>query len=247
MRLVHISDTHGPKWHTRLVIPECDVLIHSGDIGGRTTLLELTEFLIWFESQPATKKIWVAGNHDLVLDRQWAAKREKEDSILGMISTQQHYDAIKLMQNYDVVYLNGRDYVYEGMKFWGSPISPSFHREHWAFNRDRGKEISKEWGKVPNDVNVLITHTPPHGILDRIQDKYKSTPDEDVHRGCEDLMGVIKKRLHSLKLHCFGHIHENTGLIQVPISQTRTAWFSNGAVMNNSGDLLYPKPIVINI
>jgi predicted phosphodiesterase len=42
MKLVHISDTHGAKHHTKLIIPECDVLIHSGDLGGRTTLFELT-------------------------------------------------------------------------------------------------------------------------------------------------------------------------------------------------------------
>lgn len=247
LRLVHISDTHGPKWHTRLTIPECDVLVHSGDIGGRTTLLELTEFLIWFEKQPAKKKIWVAGNHDLIMDRKWAAKKEKEDGVFGMIAVQQHYDAIKLIQNYDVVYLNGKEHVHEGVKFWGSPMSPSFHREYWAFNLDRGEEIKKEWAKIPNDVNVLITHGPPHGVLDSISEKYKASPDEDIHRGCEDLMSVIKKRLHSLKLHCFGHIHENTGLVQVPVSQTRLVWFSNGAVMNNGGDLVYPKPITINI
>lgn len=248
MRVCHISDTHGPKWHTRLEIPECDVLIHSGDIGGRTTLLELTEFLIWFEKQPAKKKIWVAGNHDLVLDKKWASNIEKTNgTVMGMLAKQYHEDAVNLIKNYDVIYLNAKDYVYEGVKFWGSPVSPSFHREHWVFNMDRGAEIKKEWSKIPNDVNVLITHTPPHGILDKIQEKYKQTVDEDIHRGCEDLMGVIKKRLHALKLHCFGHIHENTGFIQAPVSRTRLVWFSNGAVMNNAGDLLYPKPIIINI
>lgn len=36
MRIIHISDMHGPKGHTQLKIPECDVVICSGDIGGRT-------------------------------------------------------------------------------------------------------------------------------------------------------------------------------------------------------------------
>jgi Icc-related predicted phosphoesterase len=248
LRLVHISDTHGPKWHTRLEIPECDVLIHSGDIGGRTTLLELTEFLIWFERQPAKKKIWVAGNHDLVLDKKWAHRiGTTNGSIVGELALQYHSDAIKLIQNYNVIYLNGKDHVHEGIKFWGSPMSPSFHKEYWAFNLDRGEEIRKEWSKIPSDVDVLITHTPPHGMLDKIEEKYKSTPDEDVHRGCVDLMAVIKKRLTNLKLHCFGHIHENTGIIQVPVSQTRKVWFSNGAIMNNSGDLVYGKPLIFNL
>ena len=246
MKICHISDTHGPKWHTRLEIPECDVLVHSGDIGGRTTLLELTEFLIWFEKQPAKKKIWVAGNHDLILDKKWI-NRQSTDPVFSLMLNQAHNDALELIQNYDVVYLNGKDYVYEGVKFWGSPMSPSFHKEHWAFNLDRGNEIKKEWSKIPSDVHVLITHTPPYGMLDAIQEKYKSHPDEDIHRGCQDLIDVIKKRLFGLKLHCFGHIHENTGIIQMPVSQTRRVWFSNGAVINNGGDLLYPKPTVFNL
>jgi len=59
MRLVHISDTHGKKYHNNLIIPECDVLVHTGDIGGRTTCFELVEFLEWFNKQPAKIKIFI--------------------------------------------------------------------------------------------------------------------------------------------------------------------------------------------
>jgi len=248
MKIVHISDTHGSKWHSKLEIPECDVLIHSGDIGGRTNVFELTEFLIWFEKQPAKKKVWVAGNHDLILDKDWVRRKKKDlDSVAAMILEQQYDDAQRLLKVYDTTYLFSSGFEYEGVKFWGSAITPSFHREHWAFNKDRGEEISKEWSKVPGDTDVLITHGPPYGLLDSISEKYKSHPDEDIHRGCEDLLGVIKKRLLKLKLHCFGHIHENTGLVQVPISNSRRVWFSNGAIMTNGGDIVYPKPFIINL
>lgn len=246
MKICHISDSHGSKQHGKLEIPECDVLIHSGDIGGRTNLSELVEFLIWFEKQPAKKKIWVAGNHDLILDKKWV-HRLSSDAVFNLMLNQAHKDGLELIKKYDVIYLNGEEYIYEGVKFWGSPMSPSFHKEHWAFNLDRGDEIKKEWSKIPSDVDVLITHTPPHGILDSILEKYKSHPEEDIHRGCEDLMNVIKKRLLKLKLHCFGHIHENTGLIQVPVSQTRLVWFSNGAVTNNGIELKVPKPLIITL
>ena len=59
MKIVHISDTHGSKYHNKLEIPECDVLIHSGDVGGRTNLFELQSFIIWFLEQSATIKIFV--------------------------------------------------------------------------------------------------------------------------------------------------------------------------------------------
>ncbi len=53
----------------------------------------------------------------------------------------------------------------EGLKFYGSPWQPTFH--NWAFNLDRGEEIKKVWDKIPNDTDVLITHGPPFGILDK--------------------------------------------------------------------------------
>ena len=76
MKIVHISDSHGAKYHTKLEIPECDVLIHSGDIGGRTSPTEVQEFLAWFEKQPAKKRIFVAGNHDICLDYQMAKGKQ---------------------------------------------------------------------------------------------------------------------------------------------------------------------------
>lgn len=226
-------------------IPECDVLIHSGDIGGRTTLLELNEFLIWFESQPATKKIWVGGNHDLILDRKWVESRP--DTITQMIARQQYLDGLDLIREYDVVYLKEKDHVYEGVKFWGSPYSPSFHKEHWAFNADRGEEIRKVWSKIPSDVNVLITHTPVYGFLDTVTEEFMKPGETDYHKGCEDLLAVIKKRLFNLKLHCCGHIHDAVGCVLGHVSNNRRVWFSNGAVLRNDGTQLITKPLIINI
>jgi 3',5'-cyclic AMP phosphodiesterase CpdA len=74
MKIVHISDTHGAKHHSKLDIPECDVLLHTGDIGGRTDLLELQQFLEWFKKQPAKRRIFIAGNHDIILDKTFAKK-----------------------------------------------------------------------------------------------------------------------------------------------------------------------------
>lgn len=244
MRICHISDPHGAKGHTKLEIPECDVLVCSGDIGGRTNLLELTEFLIWMEKQPARKKILVAGNHDIIMDYAWV---KRQDDVLNLIANQQHLEALRIIPNYDVVYLNNKDYVFEGVKFYGSPYSPSFHREHWAFNADRGEEISKIWGRIPSDTHVLITHGPPFGVMDMVDLAGRTAWHIDGHVGCQDLMGVIKKRLTQLKLHCFGHIHDNYGVLLQPISNSRKVLFSNGAVLTNEYTQLITKPLIINI
>lgn len=234
VKIVHISDTHNIG-HKNLVIPECDLLLHTGDIGGRTNIMELTEFLIWFERQPAEKKIFCAGNHDIILDRRVGVRGQFED-------------AIALIDKYNVKYLENKEYIYNGLKIYGSPISPSFHRENgWAFNRDRGEEIQKEWAKIPSDVGVFITHSPPYGVLDEIPEKFKQYDEEDVHRGCHDMVAVIKKRLLQLKLVCFGHIHDQVGIVLKSISNKRRILFSNGAVLTNDYTQLITSPLIITI
>lgn len=231
MTITHISDTHGYQYHRGLEITQTDVFIHSGDIGGRTDIRELTEFLIWFESQPAILKIFVAGNHDIIMDKKMNSN---------------YSEVLELLKHYNIKYLDEKEYVWGGVKFFGSPYSPSFGY-NWAFNSDRGEQIKKNWAKIPSDVNVLITHTPVYGILDQVEDRYKRYPGEDTNVGCKDLLDVIKKRLFNLKLHCSGHIHGQYGVVQKTISRTRNVLFSNGAIINNNGDQLVYKPLIITI
>lgn len=246
MIICHVSDTH--KLHENLILPECDLLIHSGDIGGRTNLEELTLFLSWFEKQPADKKILVPGNHDIVLDKKWPHQLKSQGSDYGsMIAHQQHSDAMTLLKNYDVIYLCDSSYDYKGVKIWGSAYSPSFHRTHWAFNADRGQEIQKVWGKIPSDVEVLITHTPVRDILDRVEERYRQHTGENLNVGCDDLFAVMQKRLMKLKLHCFGHIHDNYGVVYKNITTNRRALFSNGAVLTNEYTQLITRPLTINL
>lgn len=245
LRIVHISDMHGPEFCKKLEMPECDVLIFSGDYSPwRGTLADLTEFLIWFEAQPARVRLFVAGNHDLILDNKWVYGRT--DTIGKLLALQQHRDALELIKNYDIKYLNNTDYVFEGVKFWGSPYSPTFGHD-WAFNADKGKEIQKIWAKIPSDVNVLITHTPVYGFLDTITDKYMKEGETDYHKGCKDLLEVIKKRLFNLKLHCCGHIHDAVGVVLGHVSDKRRVLFSNGAVVSNDAIQLITKPLIITI
>src|SRR5690606_32317587 len=65
----------------------------------------------------------------------------------------------------------------------------------------RGPELAAKWALIPDDTDVLVTHGPPHGILDRTYDH------EPV--GCEQLriaLGRVRPRVH-----VFGHIHEGYG------------------------------------
>jgi Icc-related predicted phosphoesterase len=86
-----------------------------------------------------------------------------------------------------------------GLQFWGSPVQPEFL--NWAFNKKRGAEIKRYWDRIPAGIDVLVTHGPPQGILDKTE--------EGLLVGCEELIGAVH-RVHP-KVHIFGHIHEGYG------------------------------------
>jgi hypothetical protein len=70
---------------------------------------------------------------------------------------------------------------------------------------------------------------------------------EDPNVGCKDLSNIITNKLIDLKLHCFGHIHDNYGIILHNVSNKRRILSSNGAVLTNRYDLLVNKPLIITI
>jgi Icc-related predicted phosphoesterase len=245
MKIVHVSDTHGK--HNNVIVPECDILVGTGDWGGRTNLKELTEFLTWFEKQPAKIKIFTAGNHDICLDKKWVLRKKNEGHLEGLLANQAWHDARQLIENYNVKYLEDAEFVYEGVKFYGSPYSPSFHRQNWVFNADRGQEIKTIWGRIPSDVDVLLTHSPVFGVLDEVPIEGRTDWHIDGHVGCQDLANVIKNRLMQLKLHCFGHIHDNAGVLIKKVSKSRQVIFSNGACVNNAYQPVITKPFIIEI
>jgi len=99
-------------------------------------------------------------------------------------------------------YLENSGVEIDGVKFWGSPWQPEFF--NWAFNLPRGRRLAEIWALIPDDTEVLITHTPPYGILDRV--------DSGEHVGCEDLRRALQRV--KPKVHVFGHIHEDRGVVE---------------------------------
>lgn len=184
MKLAVISDTHGQ--HDKVIIPDVDCLIHCGDISSMGTWSEIMEFMEWFANLNVQTKIFVAGNHDFHVER------DAEFRIM----------CNEYLDRPDIVYLNDSSFELNGIKIHGSPMSPRYG--NWAFMAERGHEIKKHWDKIPNDTEILITHSPPATILDRV------SRGESV--GCEDLLEAIGK-LPNLKYHLFGHIHEGRGWI----------------------------------
>lgn len=182
MKIVCISDTHGG--HVDVSLPDGDVLLHAGDVTAHGSEREFDDFLQWFESHPHSYRLLLAGNHDTYMEASMAEARRR-------------------CERAGVIWLNDSGTVIDGVSFWGSPITPRFH--DWSFMRDPGEDIERHWRMIPDSTDVLITHGPPHGILDEVM-----RDDGSLEKtGCPSLLQAV--RSISPKLHIFGHIHEGHG------------------------------------
>jgi Icc-related predicted phosphoesterase len=187
MRLVVISDTHNK--HKQVNVPEGDVLIHCGDFSGQGHSREIEQFHKWFLAQPHAYKVYIAGNHDIKFQDQ-----AYRDNILSKFKAP------------NVHYLQDGGVTIEGVTFYGSPWQPEFH--NWVFNLPRGGlELQRIWSLIPLDTDVLITHSPPQGVLDKCT---HSEPMYPQHAGCE----LLRERILQVqpKYHLFGHVHEGFGM-----------------------------------
>lgn len=198
MEITFISDTHGK--HKKLNLKGGDLIIFSGDLSSVGYSHEIKDFLKWFSKTPYFYKVFISGNHDFYFDHSRTPYTQKGIDRFG----KPHYSEENINQMLsdfpNITYLNDSGCDFEGIKIWGSPITPWFH--DWAFNRTRGKDIKKHWDLIPEDIDILITHGPPHGILDFVDRAMEP-------QGCEDLWN----RVLEVKplIHCFGHIHEGYG------------------------------------
>jgi Icc-related predicted phosphoesterase len=176
MRVVLLSDTHNR--HAELQVPDGDLLLHAGDFTMRGTEREIGAFDEWLSSLPHRDKVVIAGNHDFLFEREPRSAR----------SLIRHAE-----------YLQDSGITVSGLAIWGSPWQPWFM--DWAFNLQRGEPLRAVWDGIPAGTSILLTHGPPHGILDATA--------RGEHVGCEELLAAalrVRPRFHA-----FGHIHEGYG------------------------------------
>jgi len=172
-----MSDTHGH--HESVQIPDGDVIIHSGDYTKMQSMKELHKFAKWFGGLPHKHKIFVPGNHDECFEKQeWQSRN------------------IMSMRNVETLIDNS--ITLDNIKFYGTPQQPIF--QNWAFNKTSEK-LADYYAGIPNDTDVLITHTPPFWVLDRLING------DNV--GSLELAEAVKKV--QPKIHVFGHIHASYG------------------------------------
>ena len=180
MLIYALSDLHG---HLPHVPDNHDVLVIAGDIcpvGSHSRFLDQLGwfrdiFNPWLEGLNIKEKIIVWGNHD------WAPERVPH--LMPKISGHVLLD-------------NGIEI--DGINFWGSPWQLRFY--DWAFNLDE-PEIAKKYDRIPDNIDVLISHGPPYGYGD------KTFINQNV--GSPSLSKTILDK--NIKVTITGHIHPAYG------------------------------------
>lgn len=128
-RLVLISDTHNQC--KSLAIPDGDVLVHAGDGTESGDFRGVAAFLAWMERQSHPRKIFIAGNHDWMFER---------DPNIAQMMLRDSYP--------NITYLQDSGCEIGGLNFWGSPWQPWFM--NWAFNLPRkGAKLREKWNQIP--------------------------------------------------------------------------------------------------
>lgn len=196
MEITCISDLHGhyPQ------LEGGDLLIVAGDLTATDSVLDHMRLQMWLHEQNYKKRIIIAGNHDNRLQklpfesikRQYA--ETGEDYLCDSGTEFQH----KWTDERGI--LCGRNY-----KIWGSPWTLRFEGMNpncMAFTCETEEEIAQKWALIPDDVDILITHSPPFTIQDMTI--------EGKQAGSISLMVQHIQRLRP-KLWVFGHIHEAYG------------------------------------
>ena len=224
-----VSDLHGhyPQ------LEGGDLLIVAGDLTARDTKDEYLIFGDWIQKQNYRAKIVISGNHDGQIERILNECKLPDD--LGL--PKQNLNPFKL---FGVEYLcdSGTEFEYmevirpeigeanpmalilkhSTLKIWGSPWTLRFPGENprcLAFTCETEEELAEHWKCIPEDTDILVTHSPAYGVLDTVhREVFCGERDENV--GSESL---IKPLVHSdCRLHICGHIHEGYGEYTNPIS-----------------------------
>ena len=224
-----ISDLHSRQneWKDNLVYghwgyeyeqswKDLDLLIFAGDCSNNGTADEIDSFLHWFNLQPAKEKVMIGGNHDFFFDPNYTSMTDFGQKRHGFRAGDQE-SIDKMLAKYPKIhYLNDSSVELYGLKIWGSPVSPWFH--DWAYNRVRcnGQNdvfngIKQHWDKTPNDIDIMVTHTPPYGQGDLLSESHQREG-EDPKAGCVDLMDAIERIKPMVNV--FGHIHEAYGITE---------------------------------
>ncbi|PVH85478.1 ser/Thr protein phosphatase family protein-like protein [Cadophora sp. DSE1049] len=221
-----ISDTHE---HTPNItgMPPVDVLIHTGDLTNFGDLNALRASIKMLSAIPTELRLVIAGNHDISLDPVRRVENMSDEEYAKF-----HAAALEIMTGWEarsnnIHYLSEGTYTFclkNEAKFtvYASPYTPG--SGGWAFRYEPSEDrfnyaqqtapnrTSIATNPIPPGVDIVMTHGPPHSILDQV---------DGQNLGCPNLLRAVSRAKPSM--HCFGHIHEGHGA-------TLVTWNQDGSV-----------------
>ncbi|KAI5983778.1 Metallo-dependent phosphatase-like protein [Pisolithus albus] len=197
-RFVCISDTHSGIFR----LPYGDVLLHAGDLSSYGALPQLTRTVDWLKSLKHPVKIMIAGNHDVKVGY---IPTDCAVVLTSFQLIQYARTTVRSLASAGLYYLEHEPLHFTApsgrvWKVYGSPAVP-VHLDG-AFQYASSTEAKAIYQRIPEDTEILITHTPPYRTLDKTR--------KGKHVGCQVLASRLKKLTHC-RLHVFGHIHEDAG------------------------------------
>lgn len=221
--VLHLSDTHQLHWHLdgQFPLPKADIMLFTGDLSNLGNDGEFRNFNSWIRHiKPRFKHIFViVGNHD------WFNTLDRVDR--RQLTPQQVLETDYMQRKMpDVKVLHHELVEAEGLRIYGSTfdpwfggrtpgdpgysmeLAPNFKRarprkrvfDAWAAMSDNSK-YTNNYHKIPNGVDILLTHGPPFQVLDRT--KYGRWGSS------KELRKAIERT--KPKVHLFGHVHEQRG------------------------------------
>jgi len=195
-----ISDTHDHDLTKLLAGRKADILFIAGDWSYKATFQEIANFKQELKDiRPQFREIvWINGNHELGMESFPFMSKEVADHTNTRYLEDSEYFMDRVENDTSDVLVR-ESYI----RVWGSPVTPWFGG--WAWNAMRGPEIASYWEKIPEGLDVLMTHGPAAntglGIL--------PWTGEDV--GCVDLYNRLINMEKPPKVFISGHIHCTAG------------------------------------
>lgn len=235
-----MSDLHGS------LIPfeeKVDVVCIAGDIVPLEIQNDMLKsiswisgkFVPWAENLNCQKVVFIGGNHDFVFQRIMKYKSqcssydwENEEDFAQEIIREE------LMLPKKVVYLQDGLFEFNHRKIYGTPWCPELR--NWAFYKN-SEELNEVFDKIPEGVDLLMTHAPGRYVNDTGVSLENYTLPE---YGCQELTdAVIKKKP---RFWACGHVHSGnhkiTGFWETDVA--------NVSIKNENYKVAY-EPLVIEI
>lgn len=216
-RFLIISDTHSED-NPPARQQSADVAIHCGDLTEESKLKEFRITLELLKSIQAPLKIVIAGNHDFTLDLPtFRGNIENSPESLDPALVRQEFgDYGEAQQLFDDAReAHGIHLLHEGthqfeldngalLTVYASPYTPS--HESWGFSYHPQQQQQQHDFQVPASADVVVTHGPPHGILDITN---AGSSGGGQRAGRPRLFAAVARA--QPRLHCFGHTHAGWG------------------------------------